>query len=713
MTRKSIRRLLTRTMLAAGAVPLLLPSAAWAQDATAGEIIVTARKRSENLQKVPEQVTVFTADKIENANITNLRGFVDLTPNLIVRETFRSNETFLTMRGISSAQGALPPVAFIVDGVQLGSNDFINQDLMDIQQIEVLRGPQGTLYGQGAIAGAIVVTTKAPGDELEGMIKGTYGNANSYRIAGAVSAPLVKDALYARVSGFYRHTDGLIRSAADGRAVPAYQVYKPGDRINPDKQANVRGQLEYRGDALKVSLRGSYTDGDGSCCFLDIVPLNAAGQINASLIDDVKNPGFRGDLVGTEKTIFRDGSLKIDYDFGPVSLASITGYAEVRQHDFGDGDYTPAAVVAQDLRFDSDVFNQEIRLTSNGKAPFQWIAGGFYQDRQDRQRLIVGAENVTRPQGGVPSGSVLNQNNVTNRHAWALFGQATYDLTEKLTALVGLRYDEDRQNNQNTLATVNTLAKAKFHSLQPKAQLSYKWADGFMTYATYSTGFRSGGFTQTTQFKNETSRNYELGFKGSFLDNMLFVNASAFYIDYRNQQLSFVIATPTAFRRGAVNIPKTNINGFELEVQARPTRQLSITAALGLSDTDVREVAALDPALGDVSGAVGNHSPLVSNFTFNLGANYTAPISDDMDLVFNGDFRRQGGFYFDLQNTLKTRTGDYVNGRIALRTANWTLALWGKNLTDTRRATRVSETGNRLRTPNSPRSYGVEASYNF
>ncbi len=690
--------LLASTVMTALSLPVV---AAAAEPSTAfEEIVVTSRKREERLQSVPEMVTVFTAAKIENANVTSLRGFVDLTPNLLVRETFRTNETFLTMRGIASAQGALPPVAFVVDGVQVGSNDFINQDLMDIQQIEVLKGPQGTLYGQGAIAGAIVITTKEPTNELEGMIKGSYGNANSYRIAAAVSGPIVEDKLFARVSGYYRDSDGLIKSAA-------------GDRITPEDQASIRGRLEYRGERLKLSLRGSYTDGDGYCCFLDIVPLNAQGTIDLSKVDDVKNPGFVGNLLGTEETSFRDVSFKIDYDFDGVTITSITGYAEVRQYDFGDGDYTAAPVVAQDLHFDQDVFNQEIRFTSTGEGPLQWIFGGFYQDRQDRQRVIVGAQHPTNPQGGLPSGSILNQLNVTNREAWAVFGQASYDITDKLNALVGLRYDHDKQNNENMLAVVSNYAEATFTQLQPKLQLSYQWTEDFLAYITYSTGFRSGGYTQSTEFDNEESRNYELGFKGSFLDNMLTVNASAFFTDLRNQQLSFVVVTPTEFRRGAVNIPKTDIHGMDLEVQASPVENLDLTAGIGVSETTIRKIVPLDPALGDVSSAEGKHSPLVPGFTFNFGATYTVPVSDGMDVVIHGDYRRHGGYYFDLVNTIRTQSADFFSGRIALEGENWSVAAWGKNLSNTRRATRVSETGNRLRTPNMPRSYGIEAIYKF
>ena len=662
------------------------------------EIVVTARKREENLQEVPEAITAFSERRLELAKVENLRDFVDLTPNLMVRETFRSNESFLTLRGLSSAQGGLPPVSFIVDGVQLGSNDFINQDILDVERIEVLRGPQGALYGQGAIAGAIVVTTRAPSNEPEFRIKGSYGKGDSYRVAASGSAPIVEDKLFLRVSGYYRDSDGLIDNVR-------------GEDIDFSEEGSIRARVTYEGHNLRASLRGSYTEGDGNCCMQDRLPRDANRQIVAGTdIDDVDNPGPSSDLIGTSDTSFRDISLKLDYDLANFTFTSITGYAEVRQSVFGDADFAPVPFVKQDLGFNTDVFNQEIRLASSDDSRLQWLVGGFYQDRQERQPVFVGA--VT-PGAGLPVPDViLDLDNEINSESWAVFGQLSYDLTDKLQGLIALRYDED---DQDTVDKNNPTSykEASFDELQPKAQLSYRWTGDILTYFTYSTGFRTGGFTQNSQFDNETTDNFELGLKGTFLDRRLIVNASAFHVDYANQQLSFVVFDNNEARRGVVNIPATDIDGLDLEIQALPFDSLNVSFGVGIADSVVKEITALDAALGDVSGATGNRSPFVPSFTFNGSVTYTYPIYDRIELVLHADYRRRGNYYSDLNNEIRTATRDFIDGRIALEARDWSLALWGRNLTDSRHATRVSATGSGLRNQNQPRSYGVELSYRF
>ena len=663
---------------------------------TIEEIVVTSRKRVENLQDVPEAITAFSERQLELAKVESLRDFVDLTPNLMMRETFRSNESFLTLRGLSSAQGGLPPVSFVVDGVQLGSNDFINQDILDVERIEVLKGPQGALYGQGAIAGAIVVTTKAPGNEPEFHIKGSYGKGDSYRVAASASTPIVEDKLFLRVSGYYRDRDGLIDNVRS-------------ENIDFSDEGSVRVRIRYDGDNLDANLRGSYTEGDGNCCQQDRLPRDANRQILPGVnIDDVDNPGPSSDILGTSDTSFRDISLKLDYDFESFTLTSITGYAEVRQSVFGDADFAPVPFVKQDLAFNTDVFNQEVRLTSDSDARWQWIVGGFYQDRQERQPVFVGAATPGAPVPAV----ILDLDNEINSESWAVFGQMSYAVTEKLEGLVALRYDED---DQDTIDKNNpaSFKEASFDQLQPKAQLSYRWNDDILTYFTYSTGFRAGGFTQNTRFDNEETDNFEIGLKGTFLDRRLVVNASAFHIDYSNQQLSFVVFDNNVAQRGVVNIPATDIDGLELELQALPVEGLNVSFGVGIADSVVKEIAALDPALGDVSGAEGNRSPFVPSFTFNGSLTYTYPLYDRMGLVLHADYRRRGNYYFDLNNDLQTATRDFVDGRIALEADNWFIALWGRNLTDSRYATRVSATGSALRNQNQPRSYGVEAGFSF
>lgn len=679
------------------------------------EITVTSRKREERLQDVPDSIKVLTSQQLEVANVTNLTGFVKLTPNLIVRDTFRSNETFLTMRGISSAQGSLPPVAFVVDGVQYGSNDFINQDLIDIERIEILRGPQGALYGQGAIAGAINIVTKEPTNEFEGFGKLTYGNGTTFRAAGAVSGPIVEDQLFARVSGYYKYSDGLI-----------YNHYLD-THVDDIDQWSGRGQLIYKGENLQVRLQGSYMDGTGSCCYLDHAPRDDAG-INFNFIDgngnyvsvdDVDKPGPDTNIKGETWDTLYNASLKIDYDFDGVTLTSVSAYNHILQHLYADADYTSASAVVQDDRFKSNVYNQELRLTSNDDSSVRWIVGGFYQKRTEWLEAIVGSEPADPYDIAALVPDVVHIDRETRSKLWALFGSADIDLADDVTLTLAGRYDHDKQESFDNGNIADTFAEATFKKFQPKAVLSYDWTDDFMVYTSYAQGFRTGGFTPDTKFDNEVTKNYEIGFKSTLLDGMLSLNGAAYHIDYTNQQVSFVNFYydehgDFQVARGTINIARSRVDGMELELSAAPTEKLRVFAGVGVSDSVALEV---DPNVlvpeDQINAVLGNKSPFVPAFTFNLSATWTEPVSDSMDLIIYGDYRREGNFYHDIANNVKTGAHNYINGKIALESVDgWSFGVWGENLLNSRVATYVNPSSG-VRHPNRPRSYGVEASFRF
>ncbi|RVT93471.1 TonB-dependent receptor [Sphingomonas crocodyli] len=680
-----------------------------------GDIVVTATKRATKLQDLPESIKVIDSVQLENSNVQNLRGFVQLTPNLLVRETFRSNETFLTMRGISSAQGALPPVAFVVDGIQLGSNDFINQDLLDIERIEVLRGPQGALYGQGAIAGAINVVTKQPTNDLSINAKASYGNADTMRFAGSVGGAIVEDTLFAKVSGYYKRSDGLIRNNA-------------GTRITPYEQGYVRGQLNYESGDFHGYLFGSYTKGNGNCCIQDIVNKRQNGVIVPGFrtltgaytlvdVDDVTgNPGPTSNVLGKSWERFRNAGLKLEYDFDPFSVSLVSGYNYVRQRIYGDADYTaPSAGITQlvqDIPFTTRVFNQELRVTSRDTGPFKWLIGAFYQKRREVQDIAVGLDPGAplnqRP--GSISTFVLRQNNVTRSTSYAFYANASYDITNRLQLSGAFRYDRDRQSAVNTLAAGSNKAHT-FTQPQPKVQLSYKFNKDLLVYSSYSIGFRSGGYSQNSAFDNELTKNYEIGFKSTLFDGAAVLNAAIFHIDYQNQQISFVQLQPVVLRQ-VVNIDKTGIDGLEVELTAKPTENLTVSAGVGVVNTTIEAISANALTTGlDLNALIGNKSPLVPPITLNGSIDYVMPLSDNYSLLFHGDYRREGGYNFDLANTIRTGTQDLINGKIALQTGRWQAGIWANNLTNNRYATNVGVTGIPYRYPNQPRSYGVELSF--
>ena len=661
------------------------------------EVVVTATKRAEILQEIPESITAFTSDDLENSRVESLRHVVDLTPNVIIRETFRSNETFITMRGISTAQGGLPAASFIVDGVQLGGNEFINQDLFDIERIEVLRGPQGALFGQGAIAGAINIVTKAPKNVTEGFVKVSYGNKASARIAGSLSTPIADDGWFLRLSGYYRESDGLLENVR-------------GEDIDASDEASFRGRLIYQGDKLDLSFRGALSSGSAGAAIQDRPVLGADGNPEAP--DDVNNPGPSSNIIGKEETDSADVSLRLDYRFPFATLTSISAYADAQQDVYGDGDFLPVDIVFQDLTFDSEVFNQELRLTSDDAERFRWLTGIFYQERDELARVFVAFSDNSPVNAGT---TILNNRNATTSESLAVFGQVDYDLDDRTELSLSLRYDEDDQTTVDQLNPGPTAASATFDKLQPKVQISRRWAERFMGYLTYSEGFRSGGFTQNELFDNEETSNYEVGFKGEFLGGRLLANASLFRVNYVNQQLSFVIFDEGTAQRGVLNLSKTSINGLEFEAAARATPNLQLNLGLGYTDSEIEaaDTAALI-ALGIDAPVSGNRSPLVPKLTLNAAATYTLAVGPDQELVLHTDFRRRGDYYFDPFNRIQTATRNFVNASFRLNWNSWSIGLWGRNLGDARHATNISiGSSNRNRVQNQPRSYGIEVSYRF
>src|SRR5690606_19244520 len=353
---------------------------------------------------------------------------------------------------------------------------------------------------------------------------------------------------------------------------------------------------------LKVNLQGGYTRGTASCCFLDKAPFAgslADGNLSYNFIDangkyvnldDVDTPGAMTNVQGKTWDRLHNVSLKLDYDFDGVTVTSISAYNRVLQHAYADADYTPGSGAVQDLTFRTNVYNQELRLTSNGDGPFRWMFGGYYQKREENQHILVGPEPADPYDMAALVPSILNSDLFINSKLWAVFATVDYDVTEKLTLTLAGRYDHDKQNSVDMENPVATAKAATFKKFQPKAVLSYDWNDDIMTYASYAQGFRPGGYTVTGQFDNEVTKNYEIGCQSTMVDGLMTLNAAAYHIDYFNQQISFVDMNSTPPVRGVINVARSRIDGMELEVSARPTDKLNLSAGIGVSDSVALEI---------------------------------------------------------------------------------------------------------------------------
>ena len=666
--------------------PLSLTGSALAQTAQAAsngegleEIVVTARKRTEDVQKISDPTTVVTAATIERADIQNIQDVARLTPNLVIYDQLVPGIQNVSFRGFTTVQGGQSPFTVIVDGVQEPGQEFLKQQLVDISQVEILRGPQGTLYGAGAIAGAINITTKQPTNEFEASIMTGYFEGNTWEGTATVSGPVVQDKVFFRASAYGITEDGLIPNLGN-------------DHHDADFQRDHTFQVEALfkpTDDLDIDLRAHYLHGYDGALWLSVVP-------NAQFANAAPDPN-----ENTDNTITRSlemFSLKVDYRLPWFTVTSITGYDGSQWSAYADGDFSPAAVATQDWIHNTSAESEEIRLTSPGDGPFRWNAGLFWQE-----------SNVKDLTDFFTGGFDFNSYNRYKSDAYAFYGQGTYDFTDQFQATVGFRYDQDDQKAVD-LSTAE-LTQKTFSEPQPKVTLTYKITDAALTYFTYSKGFRTGGFNPTSPlalrvYQNETANDFEVGVKSEWFDRKLIVNADIFHTDFNNQQFFFSEATLSGIYRVITNIPVTEVTGGELEIAAQPIQYLTVQGSFGYNSTAITQFpgAAAD---------IGNRTPQVYALTADLSLDYTRPVADNLMFMGHFDWQHRGNVYWDLGNTLQTPPRDFLNLRLALEfDGKYSVAFVGRNLTSARTPAAVGADAagatTSLASYNEPRQLGFE-----
>ncbi len=656
---------------------------------TLEEIVVTARKRTEDVQKISDPITVVTAETIERADVQNIQDVARLTPNLVIYDQLVPGIQNVSFRGFTTVQGGQSPFTVIVDGVQEPGQEFLKQQLVDVSQVEILRGPEGTLYGAGAIAGAINITTKQPSNDFEAMIKAGYFEGNTFEGTATLSGPVVQDKVFFRASAYGITEDGLIPNLGN-------------DHHDADFQRDHTFQAEALfkpTDDLSIDLRAHWLHGYDGALWLS--PVSTAAFPNAAPDPD----------ENTDNTITRDlrtYSMKIDYTLPWFTVTSISGYNQSHWAAYADGDFSPASGATQDWIHNTSAESEELRLTSPGDGPFRWNAGFFWQQ-----------SNVKDLTDFFTGGFDFNSYNRYKSDLWALYAQATYDITEQFQVTAGFRYDQDDQKAVD-LSTAE-LTQHTFSEPQPKVTLTYKLTDDALTYFTYSKGFRTGGFNPTSPlavrvYQNETANDFEGGLKTEWLDRRLIINAAVFHTDFTNQQFFFSEATDAGIFRVITNIPKTEVNGGELEVAVRPLDGLTIQGSFGYNSTAMTQLTQDQITLN--GAAVGNRTPQVYALTSDLSIDYTRPVADNLLFIGHFDWNHRGNVYWDLGNTLMTPPRDFLNMRLALElNGKYSIAFVGRNMTSARTPSAVGAfaegPGGSLASYNEPRQLGFELSARY
>ncbi|MCK5750289.1 MAG: TonB-dependent receptor, partial [Oricola sp.] len=425
-------------------------------------VIVVAQRRQEEIGDVPIQITAFTEQEILDAGINSTQDFLDLTPNVILDDSFSYLNTFVNIRGVAQINNADSPVAVVVDGVAQNNQRQLKMSLFDIRQIEVLKGPQGALYGRNASGGAIVISTNPPGSDYEGFASAAYASGGRVETAASVGGAIVEDRALFRLAGAYLSDDGRIDNVFLGETA---------DYIDHD--FSIRGRLTLvPAGWLQVDARASYNEFRAGALADSFVPSGDAGDYQAP------STNLRGKSDGE---IF-ETSLKWDADLGFAVLTGVSGYADLREDNVGDIDFSnpvnnPAGAfgagqLGQTSILDTQLTSQEIRLVSPGDAPVRWIVGGYYLDTDFRAPATLFFDLVGGlAQANDPSLVLLRQDFEEDRDTWSVFAQADVDITSRLTAGAALRYDEDKRVQSDLLSDFSR--SASFDSLQPRFTLRY------------------------------------------------------------------------------------------------------------------------------------------------------------------------------------------------------------------------------------------------
>ncbi|HEY0939885.1 MAG TPA: TonB-dependent receptor [Steroidobacter sp.] len=707
---------------------------------TVAEIIVTARKggRGESVQRIPESIRAFGSQEIESAGLTRIEDVVELTPNIVLQPSYRLGVVNLSARGHSTPQQGDSPIVINFDGVQAPAQDFINQDLFDIERIEVVKGPQ-PLYGAGAIAGAINIITKQPSNEQQGFAKIRYGNADAVRGVAGFAGPIVNDKVYFRLSGVHQRRDGYIQNTFTG------------DPVDFLKESAIRGSLHGDFNSVRVDLKGAYTHTEAGASYYESFPLipDPVPQIDSlfggrlgRLGSDISDARFENSssTPTEESREVRTASAKVEVDLADGILTSVTGYNKSTQSDFGDLDFQPADILLQDVRYDVRVFNQELRFASDPGEPFRYVVGGFFQKRKIYNQVVVLLGDFTTGYKTLqaartnPLNSVLTDGrDDVSSDAFGAFLNVDYDITQRLTLNVVLRYDTiDYQTsyageNPAFLAMPLASASQTFDQWQPKFNLSYELADDVLAYANYARGFRSGVPNPTAAYagglprfiKPETSDEFEVGVKSSFFDRKLQLNASAFISDIHNRHHYFYGAS----LQSMTTYQKARVKGMEVELNALLARGLELQVSGGLMSAkiDSHEITQYtDFTTGAVALTVdnrGNVLPDTPERTFNAALLYRTAVSSSLEGTARVSWRYTSRIYFDTENQISDTGGkSFLDLRAGLESSNtgWGATLFMENVTDERTYTNYAYSGGQGNyLPNQPRTYGIELDYRF
>jgi iron complex outermembrane receptor protein len=699
---------------------------------TLDEVVVTALRAEQRLVETPVSVTSLSSKAIEDTRTWELKDLTGLVPNYFYGEIGVGFQQIQSIRGIS-VFSENPAIATYVDGVNqldILANGF---QFVDIESIEVLRGPQGTLFGRNAMGGVINIRTKQPTNKTEGFADVTFGNLGLQRYSAGFRTPLVKDKLFLGITALRQQRNGFLVNDTTGTVLPQANAHGKtvGDETATYGNVFLKWLASSRLD-VTLNVKSQVDQSNASGFFVyqltDELARNNPNKINLGRLGE-----HRRDILNT--------ALSANYRAPKFNFNSTTTFQQIglSYNNIYDANFGGGIIYASyrggslgERPTPQQVFTQELKITSlPQRNRLNYTAGAFFFS----QNAFEPTTNIAIDYGPVvgpfflgplyaPGVNVVFRNEGQNLGV-AAYGQVSYKITDKLEVTGGLRYDQERRENTfnsnvllfngvETATVADTTVSGTFRALSPKLAFTYSPNANSSVFVSYLRGFRAGGVnTQRVQgidltYEPEFSDNIEAGYKRGFAENRLFLAATAYYIDWKDLQF-FTQFGPNLF--GFDNVGDARSYGVEAEVSAIPLKNLRLEANLGFNESEYRDFTLAGENLS------GNRLANAPKSTLFLAAQYNLPLSEQLSFMLRGEYRHVGQTFSDRENQLAIADYSVINLRTGFTyKQKFDLIFWVRNLTDQRfiaYASASTANGNRNSLISPPRTLGVTLSAKF
>ncbi len=686
---------------------------AFAQDV----IVVTAQKREQSILDVPAAVSAVSAEQLENAGVSRLEDLASSFPNVYLNTDNSLRTTTITIRGISSNPnnpGVDQGVGVFVDGVYQSRPTTINTNVYDLERVEVIRGPQGALYGKNTIAGAVNLISKLPGDEsgVEGAVN--IGNYDALSLFGAADIVL-NDAVKARFSVSSQRRDGFTENAVTG-----------SDLDDVDALSARFAVVLQPTDALRLIWRGDMAEDRSNMGSSEILnngvlagsPLADAAPADRIVVNDYDTVQDR-DLWGT--------SLQADLTLGAGVLTSLTAYRDYQWYNAADNDFTALNQLRSGIGEDQHQISQELRFTSNVGESFDYLFGGYFL----KEELSTVSNAVIGPDLGLYAAETpVDIFADLETTSYAVFAQGNYRFNDQFGVTAAIRWSKDEKEVTHSSigdpfgallpTSPERLVSREDSEWTPSVSLNWTPTEDALVYASYSRGYKSGGYnafsitpTDDAEYDPEFVNNYEIGAKSSFADGAVYVSAAAFLLKYSDLQVNQLVNVGGVPTFTTSNAAKAESWGLEFEGSWRPVDTVRLGLAYGYLNGEFDDFQNATSSGDDYSGNKLTEAPA---HTLSLNGDFRQPLTGAIDLVAHADMSYRSKLYFNPANN-----PDYVQDGVALANMragfaatddSWSVVMWVRNLTDkdyaVSRSAGVIIPGQQIQSLGAPRTWGVE-----